>query len=437
MSLTATARRLWANDLVKILATLLAFYAVYILVGFLLDFSLRGQLNALARLTFLIAVYSMLTLALNLHWGYTGLFNIGVAGFMAVALYTMAMVSKPPVSGPESGAAFSGLGLPLPVGIAAGVLAAALLGLLVAIPTRRLRADYLAIVTIATSEIVRFTVLSREFQEFTLAGYELGTGGGRGLILNYPDPMRLVFRTGAYNAFVGAINPMFSGNIRPVTNSLSYAVVLLAFVAGFYWLLMRTGRSPFGRVLKAIREDEDVASALGKNTSLFKIKSFMLGCALMGLGGILWQLRQGAITPGSFRPEITFFIWVALIIGGVGSNTGSILGSIVFVAVLFEGPRFLKNLVSEAFGVPTPPSTIGNALGPLVTDLDPEPFVAYALGNINTLQLVIVGLAIVVLMKRRPQGMLGHRKEIAASIPLAQRGRGGQAEPAVDGGSDE
>ena len=438
------------SDTTLIVGALVGVYAVYLLAGTVLGYSLRGQVNSIARLTFLIGVYGMMALALNLHWGYTGLFNIGIAGFMAVGLYTMAIVSKPPASAGVGAATVSGLGLPLWVGVLAGMAAAAILGFLVALPALRLRADYLAIVTIATSEIVRFFFLSGEFQTFTVPGsvtvfgvtvglpwnpVELGTGGGRGLILNYQDPMEVVFQTGPYRALVDALDPLMGGSVKPVLDSLAYAVVLLVVVAAFYWLLKRTGESPFGRVLKAIREDEDVANALGKNTDRFKIKSFMLGCALMGLGGILWQLRQGAITPTSFRPQVTFFIWLALIIGGAGSNTGSVLGAILFAGFLFQGPLYLKNIVRQVYGVTGGPNTFAGAVGPLL-DGNVQPLVAYTIGNINALQLVVMGLVLVWLMQHRPEGMLGHRKEEAATIPLRQTREERPATPAADGGTE-
>ncbi|WP_458205146.1 branched-chain amino acid ABC transporter permease [Haladaptatus sp. NG-SE-30] len=425
------------NDTLLILGALLAIYALYLLAGSALGYSFRGQINSLARLTFLIGVYGMLALALNLHWGYTGLFNIGIAGFMAVGLYTMAIVSKPPASATAGAATVSGLGLPLWVGIIAGMLAAALLGLLVALPALRLRADYLAIVTIAMSEIVRFTVMSNKFQNVDVLGMNLGTGGGRGLLLNYEDPMQPVFNSGPYGAIEDLLDPLVGGSVGPVLDSLTYSVVLLGFVAGFYWLLKRTGESPFGRVLKAIREDEEVANALGKDTDQFKIKSFMLGCALMGLAGILWQLRQGAITPSSFKPQVTFFVWLALIIGGAGSNTGSVLGAAVFAGLLFQGPLYLKNIIRQVYNVSGSPNTFADAVGPIFSG-QIQPFIAYTIGNINALQLVIMGVVLIWIMQHRPEGVLGHRKEEAASIPLARPGGGaGETTPkaAADGGA--
>ncbi len=418
----ATVRdRLLGGDAGLILGALGATYLAYVLVGVVLGYSLRGQLNSLAVLTFYIGVFAMLALALNLHWGYTGLFNIGVVGFMAVGVYVMALVSKP-VYTPGGAAQVGGLGLPLVVGIVAGMLAAALLGLVVALPALRLRADYLAIVTIAMSEIVRFAFLSDDFQQFSLAGTRVGFGGGAGLVLDFTDPLHAFFGAfGLWDAYLGVVDAfraLVPNNPKPVVDGLVYGLVLLLFVAGYYWLLKRTGESPFGRVLKAIREDEDVANALGKDTDEFKIKSFMLGCALMGLAGILWLMTQGAVTPNFFRPRITFFVWIALIIGGAGSNTGSVLGGAIFAAVLYQGPRYFKNLVEAVLPSADAPNGFGPAVAPLVSGADPVPFLLYTLDSIRQLQLVLMGLVLIFLMHHRPEGLLGHRKETAASVPL-------------------
>ncbi|MBB6647178.1 branched-chain amino acid ABC transporter permease [Halobellus ruber] len=435
------ADRIPGGDAGLIVAVLLVTYAAYVLAGVGLGFTLRGQLNTIATLTFFIGVFAMLSLALNLHWGYTGLFNIGIVGFMAVGIYVMGLVSKPLY---EAGGAaqVGGLGLPIVVGMIAGTVAAALLGLVVALPALRLRADYLAIVTIAMSEIVRFSFLSGEFQQFRLFGRRVGFGGGGGLILDYTDPLEVflsfVGLWDAYLGFVDAFKLFIPNNPKPIIDGLVYGVVLLTFVAAYYWLLKRTGESPFGRVLKAIREDEDVANSLGKNTNRFKIKAFMLGCGLMGLAGVLWFMRSGAVTPNTFRPRITFFVWIALIIGGAGSNTGSILGGAVFAALLYQGPRTLKNLIEAVLPNATAPSGFGPAVAPLIAKLDPAPLLLYTLDSIRQLQLVFMGLVLIWLMHNRPEGMLGHRKETAAGIPLtAQRAREGQAATDGGGGGDD
>lgn len=424
-------QRLLSNDAALIVGLVLAIYVVFIAIGTILGYGINGQVNALARLTFLTAVYALVVLALNLHWGYTGLFNIGVAGFMAIGAYTMMMVSAAP------DARVPGLGLPLWVGILAGMAAAAFIGLVAALPALRLRADYLAIVTIAMSEIIRITYLSSTLQSFTLAGVKLGTGGGGGIgIQNDPDTVVLETLNAlpVVGSVLGSVTTIAeNAGVQPsVVNNWLYAVVLLCFVVAFYWLLTRIGNSPFGRVLKAIREDEDVARALGKNTRMFKIKSFMVGCALMGLAGILWQGSLGFINPNTFLPQVTFFIWIALIIGGAGSNTGSVVGAALFAAVLFEGPRYLSNIASQTFHLGGAPGTFAGAVGALFK-LDVVTFIAYALDNIAPLRLVLVGVVLIWLMQNRPEGLLGHRKETASSIEL---GRPNRESIATNGGEE-
>mgnify|MGYP000256504963 CR=1 FL=1 len=437
------AERIPGGDAGLIVAVLLVIYAAYVLAGVGLGYSVRGQLNTIGVLTFYIGVFAMLALALNLHWGYTGLFNIGIVGFMAVGIYVMALVSKPLY---ESGGAaqVGGLGLPLIVGIVAGMVAAALLGAVIALPALRLRADYLAIVTIAMSEIVRFSFLSGELQQFRLFGERVGFGGGSGLILDFTNPLEAFFQFfglwDAYLGFVSAFEVIIPNNPKPVVDGLVYSAVLLGFVAAYFWLLKRTGESPFGRVLKAIREDEDAANSLGKNTNRFKIKAFMLGCSLMGLAGILWLMTSGAVTPNFFRPRITFFVWIALIIGGAGSNTGSVLGGAVFAALLYQGPRYLKNLIDTVIPNANAPSGFGPAVSPLISNFDPAPLFFYTIDSVRQLQLVFMGLALIWLMHNRPEGMLGHRKETAAGIPLTGSRASASAETDggdAGGGSDE
>ena len=398
---------------------------------------INGTVNTLQRITFLTAVYAMLALALNLHWGYTGLFNIGVVGFMAVGVYTMAILTEAPTASPP------GLGLPLWLGVLGGVVAAGIVGAVVALPALRLKADYFAIVTVAFSEIIRLSLLSQTFGEFTLFGTTVGTGGGRGIglptnpvrALYYVDPTDTSQGLTAFGDTVfGAAAALGVGSSTVV--SWTYTLVLVAFVGAFYWFLVRTGNSPFGRVLKAIREDELVASSLGKNTSRFKIKAFVVGCALMGLAGILWEGSKGYTNPSVFVPLQTFYIFVALIIGGAGSNTGSVLGGALFASLLFEGPTFVGRIVSDVVEFGTTPNNFADAVAPLAS-LDPLPFLAYLVGNVPTLRFVLVGLVLIWLMQNRPEGLLGHRKEPAATIDLSERSRGSEGAVATGGGDDD
>ena len=412
----------WDNDATKLVALVGGILALYVGAGTLLDYGVRQQLNSIGLLVFYIAVFAMLALALNLHWGYTGLFNIGVIGFMAIGIYVTAVLSKSATVTEPAAGSIGGFGLPLWLGIIGGVVAAAVFGVLVALPALRLRADYFAIVTVGISEIVRFTLLESSFQQMQLFGYFVGLGGGSGLILDFDITDSLLDAVGAAEPYAGLTESLgatlgLGGNPKPVFDSLYYAVLLLVFLVLFYLLLRRVGNSPFGRVLKAIREDEEATKSLGKDTNRFKIKSFTIGCALMGLAGILFYAEQGAITPNAFRPRITFFVWIALIIGGAGSNTGSVMGGAVFAAFLFRGPLFLKNVIQESFDIGAV-STFGQAVSPLISGLNPVPMLAYAIDNLAQLQLVIMGLTLIYLMHNRPEGLLGHRQEPAACIPL-------------------
>ncbi|WP_321168111.1 branched-chain amino acid ABC transporter permease [Halobaculum saliterrae] len=439
------------SDVDKLLIVLGHVVVVFFVFAVALGLPFNGLMGALSSVLFFTAVYAMMVLALNLHWGYAGVFNIGIAGFMAVGVYAMAILSSPTEAGAAS---VPGLGLPLPIGILGGVLAAAIVGLVAALPALRLRADYFAIVTVAFSEIIRLTLNSRTLQEFTIAGVTTGTGGATGITMP-GNPVRLLFYdgfgAGAEPALLGSVLfPLFRGlrielippgsswlgvvplpaftldlAVQPsVISNWAYVVVLSAFVALFYVLLVRTGNSPFGRVLKAIREDEVVAKSLGKDTNRFKIVAFMFGCGLMGLGGILWQGSQGFTNPGAFRPIITFYIWVALIIGGAGSNTGSVLGGALFAGALWEGPVYVRRVVTNYVDFGSTPSTFPGAVAPFVEG-EVLPFLAFLLDNVSALRFILVGVILVALMQRRPEGLLGHRKEEAAAISLTRPGGGG------------
>ena len=213
----------------------------------------------------------------------------------------------------------------------------------------------------------------------------------------------------------------------PNVVNIFYGLALLVVVVGSYWVLSRLVNSPFGRVLKAIREDEQVTQSLGKDTRLFKIKAFMIGCALMGLAGVLFRGSAGYISPAQFRPTITFYVFAALIIGGSGSNTGSILGAATFSALLFYLPARLGEFFPNVGG--RSPGNVVEAVGALGS-LDPGPLVAYTVANVSTLRFVLIGVVLIYIIQRRPQGLLGHRNEPAASVDL-QRPR------AADGGGDD
>ena len=434
------------SDATMVVGLLAVIYAVYLVAGSIIGVDPVSNLTSLTRW---IGLFALGALALNLHWGYTGLFNIGVVGFMGVGVHVAAIVSKQPVtegSGTIAGST-GGLGLPLLVGMLAGAVAAALFGLLVALPALRLRADYLAIVTVAVSEIFRLTVRNRRLASFEVGGRLIGLGGGDGLQLDWGNEAELLFDTlflgSVYDGLVAAFDGV-AANPQTAVDRTIYAVILLVFVLLFYGLLQRMGNSPFGRVLKAIREDEEATNSLGKDTGRFKIIVFMVGCGLMGLLGVLWFMNaggRGTINHTQFRPTLTFFIWVALIVGGAGSNTGSIMGGAVFAAVLFRGPRFLQSVIDELTEADlgqVARGGLGEAMAPIAGSFDVMPLLLYTAAKIQDLQLLLMGLVIIYLMQNRPQGLLGHRKEQAAAISLERPDRqssGGRV-AATDGGEE-
>ena len=437
------------HDTVKVALALLGIYAIFVGVLFISNpegVSLKDAVaNRLRFVTFLAAVYVLVTLALNLHWGYTGLFNIGVAGFMAVGVYTMAIITRPvdPLTGPP------GLGLPLWVGVIGGMVLAALVGLVAALPALRLRADYFAIVTLAISEIIRLSLQSTFVDGVLIDLAGVGTNGGSGVrVATSPeDPIHSLFVVeGSIGQGPTALGELFLREVGgqlmfvpplvgeaaalPAKTFLDWMYVgfLAIMVVVFYVFLDRIGRSPFGRVLKAIREDELVANSLGKNVDLAKIKVFMIGCALMGLAGILWMGSQGTISPTpQFRPNITFFVFVAMMLGGAGSNTGSVLGGIVFAGVLFEAPRRLGQLIGDT---DANPAHFAEAISALAGG-DVAPFLAYVSDGIAALQFVLLGVVLIILMYRKPDGILGHRIEEASAVDLNER------PTAADGGERE
>lgn len=428
----------WLDDIVIIATATLVVYGLFIGLGLAAGLDFNGIVSTLQQVTLLAASFALVALALNLHWGYTGLFNIGIAGFMAVGAYTMALVTAAP------DATFPGLGLPLWIGVPAGLVAAALVGFLVSLPALRLRADYFAIVTLAFAEVIRLLYNSSALREFDLLGVELGTGGGQGM--SFPNlrntiSRRIMYVDGDLGAGPTLVGRPFlrAGDALELSPSVVegwvYTAILVVLVAFAFVVITWIGNSPFGRVLKAIREDELAAQSLGKNTDRVKIKAFVVGCAFMGLAGMVWQGRRGYIDPNLFLPIVTFYIFTALIIGGSGSNTGSVVGALLFAGLLFEGPPFVQRIVDATFDLPRPPTVYDGVVA--LGDLDPMPLLGYAVGELPNLRFVLFGVVLVVLMIYRPDGILGHRNEPASPIDLTRERPPRERETQQGGESNE
>jgi branched-chain amino acid transport system permease protein len=244
-------------------------------------------------------IYALLALGVNLTWGTAGMVNLGLAGFFAVGGYVSAMLTK--------------AGVAIPLGISAGALAAAATGACVALITARLRADYLAIVTLGFSESVRIA-----------AANEIWLTNGSDGIAGIPGPWR--------------------GTLPPQQFNLVFLIIVVAVLIVTFVLLQRLVHSPFGRVLRAIRDDEDVAGVAGKYVLAFKVKAFAVGAAVLGVAGALYAHETSFVAPDLFAPLLTLNIILALVAGGVGNNAGAVIGAVLIV-VLLEGTRFIAPLL--------------------------------------------------------------------------------------------
>jgi branched-chain amino acid transport system permease protein len=301
--------------------------------------------------------YTIVALGLQLNVGFTGIVNFGQAAFMAIGAYAMAIFIL------EAHVSFG-------VAMVLAVLTAMLFGLIVGLPSLRLRADYFAIATIAMAEVVRlFAQNARGL-----------TGGNQGLFCAEDDPSRCF--NGAWRDISDSMLN-FLDNFWADPEKLAPLLIVIWVTAGLATLaLTYVTKTPWGRVLRAIREDEDAARALGKNTLLFKLQSLAISGALGAIAGFFLALNLATIHPLDFEPLVTFFAFSVLILGGLASYRGVALGAILFWAVL-EGSRFIE--------LPDPPFTEV---------------------RIAALRFALAGLLLILLMAFRPQGLLGNRKEM-------------------------
>jgi branched-chain amino acid transport system permease protein len=256
------------------------------------------MLNYLLSMLTFAGLYMLMALGLNIVWGMAGMINLGLVGFFGVGAYVSALLTLK-------------LGVALPLGWIVAAIAAALAGALVAVLTARFRGDYLAIVTLGFSEVVRL-----------VASNEIWLTNGTDGISGIPGPWR--------------------GSLGPEDFNLLFLALVAAMVSVVVFVLERLRHSPFGRVLRAIRDDDQVAAAAGKRVLLFKVEAFMVGAAIMGLAGALYGQYTSFIAPDLLAPLITIYIVLALSAGGTGNNWGAVIGSLLVVFFL-ESTRFLKD----------------------------------------------------------------------------------------------
>lgn len=323
----------------------------------ILSNSIRGALGPEA------AIYALAAIGLNVHFGYTGLLNFGQVGFMLVGAYGTAV---PVVS----------WGLPLWVGVLIGIGCAIVLALILGIPTLRLRGDYLSIATIAAAEVLRYLYRSEWAQPLTGGVFSLKGFAGDFYALNpFSEDLSLGWLT------------FSSRSLWVMTAAWGAALLATLLVA----LLIH---SPWGRVLRSVREDELAARSLGKNVFAYKMQSLILGGVFGALAGSLLAINTQALNPDSFMPIITFYLWTIMILGGASRVIGPIVGSIVFWFLL----TFLDSFLRQAIGSGLIPSSV------MVSS------------DVGAVRFAAVGLGLMLLMLFRPAGLLGNQKELRLDV---------------------
>jgi neutral amino acid transport system permease protein len=304
------------------------------------------------------AAYALAALGLAIHFGFTGLVNFGQAGFMAIGAYGYAISTLT-------------FGFPVWGSVLVGIGGSVVFALILGIPTLRLRADYLAIVTIAASEILRLV--------FTTNSLDFITGSADGL--------------SEYKGSFAALNPIPKGTygfgpfemneydlfIRIVAWTVLGLAVLLA------WQLMR---SPWGRVIKGIREDEDAVRALGKNVYSYKMQSLILGGVFGTLAGMIFILPR-AVVPANYATTLTFFIYTILLLGGAATIMGPVVGSMIFWVLLSVVSGFVARAQAAGW------------------------FPGMSSVQAGQVRFIVVGIVLMLLVIFRPQGIFGNKKELA------------------------
>ncbi|TFC18773.1 branched-chain amino acid ABC transporter permease [Cryobacterium algoritolerans] len=304
------------------------------------------------------AAYALAALGLAVHFGYTGLLNFGQAGFMALGAYGYAI-------------SILSFGFPVWAAVVVGIAASVIFALILGIPTLRLRADYLAIVTIAAAEIVRLLFTTNTFQPLTGSANGLSGYKGGFAALNPIPEGSYGFGPFQYNAYDWWLR------------LVAWTIVVLACL--FTWQIMR---SPWGRVIKGIREDEDAVRALGKNVYFYKMQSLVLGGVYGTIAGMIFVLPR-AVVPSNYQTSLTFFIYAILLLGGAATILGPVIGSMIFWVLLSFFSGFIARAVEAGW----------------------LPFMSSI--QAGQLRFILVGVAIMLIVIFRPQGIFGNKKELA------------------------
>jgi len=326
-------------------------------------------------------VYALGAIGLNLQFGYTGLLNFGQAAFAAMGAYGLALTVV-------------SFDLPFWWGIVVGLVAAVIMALLLGIPTLRLRADYLAIVTIAAAEIVRRLMRATVWSDTTG-----GSDGMRGFsepffdMNPWPDEgsgsfLFFSMEHGRLTADLGIVNFQYSNRDLWIMTVGWALVVIILVIMG---LLVH---SPWGRVLKGIREDEEAVRSLGKNVFAYKMQALVLGGIIGAVAGFIFALSRANVQPDTFTTDFTFYFYVVLILGGAARLLGPVLGAALF--------WFLYNLIAQGLNQ----AIRSDVIPPSILDAT----------QVGPLVFFLLGLGMVLLLIFRPQGLIGNRKELMLDV---------------------
>ena len=297
--------------------------------------------NYLVAMAVFACFYALLALGLNLVWGMAGMINLGLVGFFAFGAYVSALATRRG-------------GLPIVAGVVLALALTGVAGAAMATVTARLRGDYLAIITLGFSEVVRL-----------VASNEIWLTNGTDGISGIPGPWR--------------------GRVTPAVFNLIFLGVAVLAVAVALVVMQRVRHSPYGRVLRAIRDDDQVTAVAGKPVLRFKVEAFAVSAGVLGVAGALWGHYTSYIAPEVFVPLITIYVVLALTAGGTGNNWGAVLGA--FLVVFFmEGTRFVTAAVPGLEAV-----------------------------QVAALREGLIGLSLLVILRLRPWGLLPERLPRVAS----------------------
>ena len=311
-------------------------------------------------------MFAIAAMGLNIQFGFTGLLNFGQVGFMAIGAYGV-------------GISITYYGWNPVVALIVGILCCIGLALVLGLPALRLRADYLAIVTIAASEIIRTVMRSVSLREFS-GGSNGINGFSRGFYAWNPFDPQIRYGFGPFRFFGEQLWLILIG----------WVIVLVVTLVTFALM-----RAPWGRVVRSVREDEDAARALGKNAYGYKVQSLIIGGVMGGLGGMVLAIGTQTVQPDSYSPPITFFLYTALILGGLGRVWTPIVGSIFFWMLLSLTDNFLREAVDNRF------LGINHIMDGV---------------QVGQVRFMLVGVGLALLMVFRPQGLFGNKQEMALEV---------------------